>query len=223
MKFSPKLTKTELKYGFIYLAVSLLLIPSLLSFLPLSPGKLNFIYYLLNFCAAVFIFRRFLWSSLQAALDRPFPTLYYSALGYLGHAALGEILMMVIFMVFPGFTNINDQGILTMLDADFYLMTIGTVFLVPVAEECFYRGLIFRGLYDRSPLIAYAASMLAFAFIHVMGYIGAFSPMQLLLCFIQYLPAGYCLCFAYRYGGSIISPIIVHIIVNTIAIRNFLA
>jgi len=220
MKFSPKLLKSELKNGFIYLAVSLLLIPSLLSFLPLSAGKLNFIYYLLNFCAAVFIFRRFLWNNLQVALDRPFPTLYYSALGYLGHTAIGEILLMLILMVFPSFSNINDQGILTMLEADFYLMTIGTIFLVPVAEECFYRGLIFRGFYDRSPLIAYAASMAAFAFIHVMGYIGEFSPLQLLLCFIQYLPAGYCLCFAYRYGGSIISPIIVHIIVNAMGVYN---
>ena len=223
MKYSPTLSKQELKNGFIYLAVSLLVIPSLLSFLPLSAGKLNFIYYLVNFAAAVFFFHRFLWNSLQVALDRPFPTLYYSALGYLGHTALGEILMVLILMVFPAFANVNDQGIQAMLEADFYLMTIGTVFLVPVAEECFYRGLIFRGLYDRSPVIAYLASMLAFAFIHVMGYIGSFEPLQLLLCFIQYLPAGYCLCFAYRYGGSIISPIIVHIIVNFVAIRNFLA
>ena len=223
MRFSPALSKQELKSGFVYLAVSLLLIPSFLSFLPFSPGKLNFIYYLLNFFAAVFIFRRFLWSSLQVALDRPFPTLYYSALGYLGHTAIGELLMVLILMVFPNFSNINDQGILSMLEADFYLMAIGTIFLVPVAEECFYRGLLFRGLYDRSPLIAYTASMLAFAFIHVMGYIGEFAPLQLLLCFIQYLPAGYCLCFAYRYGGSIVSPIIVHIFINAVAIWKFTA
>ncbi|MBR3973937.1 MAG: CPBP family intramembrane metalloprotease [Oscillospiraceae bacterium] len=220
MKFSPKLTQQELKHGFIYLAVSLLLIPSLLSFLPLRAGQLNFIYYLLNFCAAVFIFRRFLWQSLQVALDRPFPTLYYSALGYLGHTAIGEILLVLILMIHPAFTNINDLGIQAMLEVDFHLMAIGTVFLVPVAEECLYRGLIFRGFYDWSPAIAYIASMTAFAFIHVMGYIGEFSPLQLLLCFIQYLPAGYCLCFAYRYGGSIISPIIVHIIVNAMGAYN---
>ena len=220
MNFSPTLSKKELKTGFFYLAVSLLLIPSLLSFLPISPGKLNFIYYLVNFAAAVFIFRRFLWQSVLVALDRPFPTLYYSALGYLGHTAIGEILMMLIFLVYPAFSNVNDQGIRSMLEADFTLMTIGIIFLVPVAEECFYRGLIFRGLYDRSPAAAYLASMTAFAFIHVMGYIGAFEPMQLLLCFIQYLPAGYCLCFAYRHGGSIISPIIVHIIVNAMGVYN---
>ena len=220
MKFSPKLTNRELKGGFIYLAVSLLVIPSLLSFLPLRDGQLNFVYYLVNFAAAVFIFRRFLWQSLLVALDRPFPTIYYSALGYLGHTAIGEILTVLIFMVFPAFANVNDQGILAMLEADFYLMTIGTIFLVPVAEECFYRGLIFRGLYDRSPVLAYLASMAAFAFIHVMGYIGSFEPLQLLLCFIQYLPAGYCLCFAYRYGSSIVSPIIVHIIVNAMGVYN---
>ena len=40
---------------------------------------------------------------------------------------------------------------------------------------------------------------------------------QLLLCFIQYLPAGYCLCFAYRRSGTIISPIIVHAVVNAMS------
>lgn len=220
MNFSPELTARELKNGFIYLAVSLLGLPPLLSFLPLSDGRLNFVYYLVNFAAVICIFRRFLWQSLLVALDRPFPTIYYSALGYMGHVAVGEILTMLIFMVFPAFSNVNDLGIQAMLREDLKLVAIGTVFLVPVAEECFYRGLVFRGLYDRSPVIAYIASMAAFAFIHVMGYIGSFEPLQLLLCFIQYLPAGYCLCFAYRYGGSIISPIIVHIIVNAMGVYN---
>lgn len=219
MIFSKKPTEKETRRGFAYLATSLLLIPPVLSLLPLSSGQLNFLYYVLNFCAVVWIFRSFLESALSVALDRPFYTLYYTALAYLGTCALGQILEFAL-QIFPDFSNVNDQGILSMLQEDPLLMAVGTVILVPVAEECFYRGLIFRNLYDRHPVLAYLISMVAFAAIHVVGYIGTCDPLRLLLCFTQYLPAGYCLCFAYRHSGTILSPILVHALVNAVSIYS---
>lgn len=219
MIFSKKPTEKETRWGLAYLATSLLLIPPVLSLLPLSSGQLNFLYYVLNFCAVVWIFRSFLESALSVALDRPFYTLYYAALAYLGICALGQILEFVL-QIFPDFSNVNDQGILSMLQEDPLLMAVGTVILVPVAEECFYRGLIFRNLYDRRPVLAYLISMVAFAAIHVVGYVGTCDPLRLLLCFTQYLPAGYCLCFAYRHSGTILSPILVHALVNAVSIYS---
>ena len=220
MIFPNRLTKNELKYGLIYLAISLIALPNLLALLPLRAGQMNFLFYCVNFLAVILILRRFLGQNLKIALDHPFPTLYYGMLGYLGYEALCRILAVVILMIFPAFANVNDQSVYAMLGEDPWLMTIGVVLLVPVAEECFYRGLIFRGLYDRSPVLAYILSMAAFAAIHVVGYVGRFEPLQLLLCFVQYLPAGYCLCFAYRRSGTIISPILVHAIVNALGVYN---
>ena len=105
-----------------------------------------------------------------------------------------------------------------LLKENFYLMAAGVVILVPVAEETFYRGLIFGGLYSRSKATAYVVSSLLFSAIHVLGYIGSYEPVHLLLCFLQYLPAAYCLNFAYRYGGTILAPIFMHMLTNLFAI-----
>ena len=98
------------------------------------------------------------------------------------------------------------------------LMTIGVTVLVPVTEETLFRGLIFRTLYDRSPVCAYLASIVAFSLIHVMGYVGKTDPVILLLSFLQYLPAGLCLCLTYRYSGTLLSSIVLHAAINAAAI-----
>ena len=214
MIFPTDITKKEIRQGLAYLAFSLLLLPTLLGFFPFREGLLNCVYYTLNFAAVLVILRRFLGRSLLDALEAPFYTLYYAALGFLGYQALGELLMLVL----PAVENANNSAITGMILLDPIPLTVCLVLLVPVAEECFYRGIIFRGLYDRSPVLAYLLSMAAFSAIHVVGYVMDYTPMQLLLCFIQYLPAGYCLCFAYRHGGSILSPIITHSIVNALGV-----
>jgi len=66
----------------------------------------------------------------------------------------------------------------------------GTVLLVPVAEESLFRGLVFRPLYNRKPWMGYLASSLLFASIHVVGYIGRFDALTLLLCLVQPLQYG---------------------------------
>ena len=218
MIMPTKLTKKELTAGFIYLALSFFLLPIALGFLPVGEGKLNFIYYCVNFLAVILIFRRFLTDSVKIALERPFATLYYGALAYLGYEATGRIFSVVILTYFPEFFNVNDQSVLAMMESDLHLMIVGTVLLVPIAEECFYRGLFFRSLYDRCPVLAYIVSMVTFSALHVVGYIGYYEPLHLLLCFLQYLPAAYCLCFAYRRSGTIVSPILVHTLVNTMSI-----
>ena len=221
MTFSAPLSKKELKYGLIYLGISLILIPLLLALLPLREGQMNGLYYLLNFTAITLILRHFLLENFKIAVDQLFPVLYYAALGYLGYETFGRIFTVVTLNIDPEFLNINDQTIYAMLQEDFLPMAIGTVLLVPVAEECFFRGLIFRGMYDRNPIFAYVLSMVMFSAIHVAGYLGTVTPLQFLLCFIQYLPAGYCLCFAYRHSGSIFSPILLHTFINALGIASF--
>jgi membrane protease YdiL (CAAX protease family) len=94
-------------------------------------------------------------------------------------------------------------------------MVIGTVVLVPIVEETLYRGLIFGLLPKR--ILRYAVSVGAFCAIHVMGYIGYYEPLHLLLCFMQYIPAGLVLAYAYERSGSIFAPILIHMAINGIA------
>ena len=121
-------------------------------------------------------------------------------------------------LIYPSFSNVNDANLTGIFLNDVRLMAIGTVFLVPVVEELFFRGLIFRNLHGKNQIVAYLVSMVLFSLIHVVGYIGAYSPLHLLLCFLQYLPASFCLCWCYCQTGTIITPIIMHAVTNAMSV-----
>ena len=218
------LTHNETRNGLVYMAISLIALPWLLSegnaYLadPLSQGKINFIYYFINFGVMVWICRKFLTQSLNYALKIPFPVIWYAVLGYLGSKALGELLGILTLLIYPRFSNVNDATITTMLREDSQLIIWGTVFLVPVVEELFFRGLIFRNLWNKNHVAAYLVSMALFSLLHVAGYIGAYSPVHLLMCFLQYLPASFCLCWCYCQTGTIITPILMHALTNAMSV-----
>ena len=218
------LTHKETRNGFIYMAISLIALPWLLSegnsYLadPLSQGKVNFLYYFINFAVMVWLCRKFLTQSLNYALKIPFPVIWYGVLGYLGSKALGELVGILTLLVYPEFTNVNDDAIISMLREDSQLIIWGTVFLVPVVEELFFRGLIFRNLASRNHVTAYLVSMVLFSLLHVVGYIGTYSPIHLLMCFLQYLPASFCLCWCYCQTGTIITPMIMHAVTNAMSV-----
>ena len=215
-------SRRETRFGWIYYAISFIALPYGLSWFssllaaPLTEAKLNFLYYCINFAAVFWIFRRFLGDSFRFAVRRPFAVLWYAALGYLGAEALGEMLTYVLFSFLPGYSNLNDASIATMMRAE-PLLAVAVVLLVPVAEECCFRGLLFRNLYGWNAAAAYLISMAAFSAVHVVGYIGSASPLHLLAAFLQYLPAGYCLAWCYRQTGTIITPILMHTLVNAVA------
>jgi membrane protease YdiL (CAAX protease family) len=221
-------TKTETLWGIAWLAASTLMMPILLTLLnillpqPMSAAMLNVVYYCINFAVILIIFRPFLRESALLALQRIPAVLGYGVLGYLGYYVLTTLLTQGILLIEPDFGNINDESIFSMLDENTIPLALATVFLVPVAEETLYRGLFFRKLLDKNILTAYIVSMVTFASIHVMGYVGVHPPLTLLLCFLQYLPAGFCLCFCYRQTGTIMTPILVHTIVNAVGICTYL-
>ena len=227
-KMTPAPNEQETKLGFLLMAATLLVAPTALYLInsllpqPLSDGMLNTVFYVTNFALTILIFRKFLKNALEAALARPFPVIWYAILGYLGYQALSSILSMGILAIDPDFSNVNDDSIFDMLGDDLVPLAMAAVFLVPLTEEALYRGLLFHKLYEKKPIWAYIVSMLGFAAIHVMGYIGTQPPLVLFLCFLQYLPAGYCLCWCYRRTGTILCPVLMHTIVNASSILYYL-
>jgi membrane protease YdiL (CAAX protease family) len=119
--------------------------------------------------------------------------------------------------VYPDFSNVNDSSIQSMAAENYAIMLIGTVLLVPLTEETLFRGLIFRKLHQKSRAVAYILSTLFFGLIHITGYIGATPLPVLLLCLIQYIPAGVFLAWAYEKADSIWAPILMHMAVNQIS------
>lgn len=216
-------TKKELRAGLIYMLLEMLVLPTVLllaSMLllpePLSDTWLNIIYFILNFLITVLIFRKFIRYTLSSAelFSKNIPG--SAAIGFLIYY-LGNILInMVVFSLEPDFMNVNDENIAAMTSENFGLMALCGVVLVPITEELLFRGVLFAGLYNRSRIAAFAVSTAVFCVIHVTAYIGLYPPQTLLLCLLQYIPAGLALGFAYARANSILAPMLLHIFINGI-------
>ena len=222
--FSGNLTNQETIGGFVYLVFQLVFLPSLLIWMnqqlshPLNDGELNFVFYLVNFIAILLIFHDFLGRGLRQVGQHPAIFCQAVILGFVAYYACNWATTWVVRQLVPGFSNYNDAAITAMSQGNFFLMLVGTVILVPPVEECLYRGLIFRNLYGKSRWAAYILSILLFAVIHIIGYIGLYSPLELLTAFLQYLPAGLCLAWTYAKSGTIFAPIVVHAAINALSI-----
>ena len=218
------MSRTEKILGWLYMAFSLLALPTLLNWVngqladPLPESTLNFVFYLTNFLFVTGIFHRFLRASLVAAWRNFWDFIQAVILGYVAYLAATKAMDFLMPLLMPGFSNINDAAIAELARANYTLMLIGVVFFAPLCEEMLYRGLIFRELLPHSKVAAYLVSMAAFAAIHVLGYIGSADVARLVLCFIQYLPAGLCLAWTYTKADNIFAPVVVHAIVNAVSI-----
>ena len=225
---SPCPSSRESIGGACYLAFQLLFLPSFLFWVnaqvetPLKDPELNFLFYIINFLAVLLIFHDFLARSLSQLLNHPINAIQAAILGFTAYYVCYYAIDALVSLLVPGYTNYNDESIAALSRGNYFLTFLGTVVLVPLAEECFYRGLIFRNLYKRSHWAAYAISIAAFSCIHILGYIGQYSPRELIIAVIQYIPAGIWLAWSYIKGDTIFVPIAVHAAVNFITIRSLL-
>ena len=220
------LNKRELLWGWLYTAAEFLILPSVLYWITsrlfpgISDGEVNFLFYFANFLATILIFRNFLSRNLGIAKSNLLRVGLYVILGLFVYWASGLVMADLTYRVMPDFVNINDSSIAAMSRDGFLLMAIGTVILVPTAEECIFRGLLFRGMYRKSRWAAYAISALCFCLPHVSAYIGSYEWSVLALCFIQYLPAGLMLAWSYEKSNTILTPILIHTIINAFGIYS---
>ena len=218
------MNEKEQRLGLAYLLFELFCLPTLLAIVnslldtPLSEAVINLIYFVLNFTCILAIFWRFLRTSLHLALERPVQILKYAFLGFVFYQLSSYVVNMGIILMMPDFTNVNDNAIFQMSGEHFALVAAGLVLLVPVVEETLFRGLVFRELYQKNKLWGYLLSALIFASIHVLGYLGHYDLPLLAMCFIQYLPAGLCLAWAYVKADNIFAPILLHITINQIGV-----
>lgn len=221
---SISLTPAERILGLAYIPVQILFLPAILvqgNLLlnnPLTEVQLNFVLFCLDFICVTVIFHRFLLQSAKLALNTPWQVLRYAGAGLLLYWIGSFIVSYFIVAVYPDFSNVNDSSIAELTQQNYTLMSVGTVLLVPITEELLYRGVVFGSIYKRSRIAAYAVSVLVFAALHVVGYIGFYEPVHLLLCFLQYIPAGLCLAWAYVMADTIWAPILMHIAINQMGV-----
>ena len=89
-----------------------------------------------------------------------------------------------------------------------WVAVLAIVVLAPIAEELFFRGVVFNAfLRERGPRLAYLGSAALFAVIHLS--IVALLPIFLL---------GLALAWVYDRTGSLLAPIVMHAVVNGLSV-----
>ena len=221
-KLSVQMTKTERILGYIYLPFQLLVLPIIVVFgamffrWNMTEAELNVICFAFNFIALTVIFHRYLLDSAKVFFRHPGRALSSCGWGFLLHFGGTYWISLLILTLDPEFSNVNDGALSEMLQESSVLMSIGTILLAPVAEEILFRGVVFGQLHRKWPLAAYILSAAIFSSLHVVGYIGSYPALRLVLCFLQYLPASIALAFVYVRSDTIFAPILMHIVINTI-------
>lgn len=222
--YSVPMTTIERRKGILCLALHLFILPYAIPRLnallsnPLSVSAVNFLFYFVSFLCIVVLLFSCLRRSLTPAFTGIHRTLRVAFFAYIILQASTVLLSMLIRCFLPQFSNVNDQSIAMLLEENYGLIALATVFLVPVTEETLYRGLVFGSLCPYRKVLAYTVSAVVFAAIHVVGYLGVYPGIHLLLCFLQYLPAGLTLAWAYHASGTLAAPILVHMTINAIGL-----
>ena len=222
MKLSIQTNRPENILGFCYLAFYQLFLPTVIALVAevlgysLTLSELNIFYFVVNFVWVCAIFHRFLIASVQKAKENFGRCIQFAVLGLVIYFCAMYLVSMGIVLADPNFSNVNDDSIADLAQENTEMLFLCTVLLVPVVEEVIFRGLIFQNLQRKSRLLAYGVSVVVFALIHIVGYMGSADWLTLGLCFVQYLPAGLALAWAYEKADTIVAPILIHITINLI-------
>ena len=217
------LTKQEKRWGWVYLAAQMLVLPFVVAMVCVlmgvtSEAVMNLICFYLNAALAVVVFQKLLVKSFRNFRGRWKETLLTALKGF-GLYWLASLLVMAMILVLkPDFANVNDQSIVIMLGERPLLMTVAVVFAAPLAEECLFRGWMFMGLAEKNRTLAYMVTCVFFSGIHILPYIGTYDALTLLLCFVQYLAPSYVLCRTCARDDSLCAPLLLHMTINTAAL-----
>lgn len=219
-KLPVTLNKNSFYQGLIYLLVQQLMLPQLLLSLLMmvnpntTSAELNFTFFVINYVACLIIFRKFIQEEAEHALKSIGRVLLSAFVCYVAYNMMMNFVSTIIYMLEPDYSNLNDAYIDSMSQNQFAMMAVGTVLLVPPAEEFLFRGVLFNRLYQKKPIWGCILSICLFSLVHLLGYIGQYTPLQFFLAFLQYVPAGIALCGAYITSGTIFAPILLHTAIN---------
>lgn len=231
-RLSVSMTRQELLWGFGYFLFYLMVLPSMLELLfsllswdyKSTRGhlRLTALFNGTNFLAMLLIFHRFLGKSLAAIKKRFWGFVQAVILGWVLYQAATSSIMLLCRLVKPDLQNLNNAFFADQARTNFTLTAIATVFLAPPVEECLFRGLLFSTIHQKSRFLAFAVSALAFALVHVSGYLSYYGALGSLLLLLQYLPAGLALGWAYEKADTILAPMVIHMVINAISMGHIL-
>ena len=232
-KGSMALTSAERKVGLVFFILYLVVFPFLVGQIYnvleilldtlISDALGSVLYYYFLFAATLIIFHSLLAKAsreLLRGIDHVVKVCVVSLIAFYG---LNELVYRLFNTVFGDMTNLNNVSIASQVQASPQIMTLIIVFLCPFIEETLFRGFVFGSLHEHSRVLAYAASCLLFALLHVWQYALLDHNFMYLLLTIQYLVPGLVFAWSYERTGTLWTPIIAHVCVNALSVFFILA
>lgn len=222
------MTHTERLAGTIFFIVYLLVMPLLADRLfaltevlldtQVDAGLQNALYYYLLFAVTLLIFHSFIGNTTTRFFDnlnRSLTSLFFGLLVFYG---ANELIYRVFHFFFHSRVNLNDTTIAAQVSAAPRTTALIVVFLAPFVEEVLFRGLVFGCIREKSRVVAYAVSALLFAFLHVWTFALSAWDLSYLTLMLQYLVPGLVFAWAFDRSGTLWTSILLHAIVNALAL-----
>ena len=216
------LTKNEKRWGLMYLALYLLVVPFLSVLVCMLAGTnsetvINLVCFFANAALAIGFFHRLLNRSLYNAEQSWLKTVVIALKGFGLYWVMNMAVSMVIVFIDPEFANVNDANLGGMVLEHPTLMHLALIVAAPLAEECLFRGWMFTGLAEKSVPLAYIVTCGFFSAAHVVGYIGMYDAKTLVLCFLQYIAPSFVLCRTCQKNDGLMAPLLLHMTINAIS------
>ena len=218
----PQLTRAEMGRGWVFFALYVLLFPWVMGWVQRSfHGELpiaeaNVVYYLLCGTLVFLVFWTFLKHGFHMLLDWLPENLFAFGTGLVGWAVLAFLAGLIPLPVQnPNLVSYPEQFALAPKATVVIL-----VVLMPIVEEPLFRGLLFGTSRKYSRILGYVLSTLVYAVYCVWQFVYAYGEVDFryLLLLVEYLPMSLALTWCYDNGGSIWSPIALHMVINTVTL-----
>ena len=218
----PQITRAECYRGWVFFALYVFLFPWLMGWVQRSyqgefpVAEANVVYYLLSATLVFLVFWTFLKHGFHLLLDWLPENLFAFGTGLAGWAVLSFLAWLIPLPVEnPNLLSYPEQYALAPLATVVIL-----VVLMPVVEEPLFRGLLFGTSRRYSRILGYLLSTLVYALYCVWQFVYAYGTVDFryLLLMVEYLPMSLALTWCYDNGGSIWSPIALHMVINAVTL-----
>lgn len=170
------------------------------------------------FAVTIVIFHGFLARTSRRLAENLGTALKSVAVGLVALYGLNELMYRILGLFLTSRANLNDGTVSVRLDNAPHMTLLIVLLLAPFVEEVLFRGLVFGNLKYKSRLLAYAASCLLFALLHVWQFAVANQDLTYLLLMAQYLVPGLVLAWAYDHSGTLWASFGLHALANALSV-----
>lgn len=180
-------------------------------------NNMTFWIYFLLFILSVIIFGKILINSIKTLFSK----FDFNSLVLIGIITFFAIVFSGIVLEVTGISNSNEQEIDSALNIDcitYILIAVAAILFAPIAEELFFRFLLYRSVEKCNFVLAHILVAVLFGFFHVWEYIIFDKNYIQFISMISYICMSLGFSILYQKTKNIWYPIILHAVINFIAI-----